>query len=270
MCLGLAVRREDRRLPAVKRPALLRRRSIWLPTVWGGLAGLVLVGALGLGVFELLLPRVYPFLACEAPIGGELLVVEGWMGPDELRAVAPLVRTQGYRRIVTTGGRIPDWADRLGAASYAELARQFLVEQGLEPERVIALPAPDSAQDRTYLSAVRVRDWALEQVPPPRTLDVVSSGAHARRTWRLFALAFGEQAAVGIRSLRSPDFDPAVWWRSSAGARTVLAESIGWLWSVLFFHPPEPGSDEELWGDAEAIARWRAMQAERDAVPAEP
>ena len=227
--------------------------------------GLALLGGLAFALVSILLPRAYPFLAVDAPIGGELLVVEGWMGPEELRAVVPLARAGGYLRIVTTGGRISAWADRLGAASYAELARDFLVEEGLEADRVIALPAPDSAQDRTYRSAVQVRLWALAQDPPPRSLDVVSSGAHARRTGRLFALAFGDQATVGIRSLRSPDFDPAVWWRSSAGARTVLGESIGWLWSVLFFHPPAPDSDEELWGDAEAIARWRAMQTERGA-----
>ena len=245
----------------MKRPALLRRRSLWLPTAWGWLGGFVLAAAVALLLFEILLPRIYPFLAVDEPVGGDLLVVEGWMGPDELRAVVPLVRAEGYRRIVTTGGRIPDWADRLGAASYAELARQFLVEQGLAPESVIALPAPDSAQDRTYLSAVRVRIWALEQDAPPGEIDVVSSGAHSRRTWRMFRLAFGDAAEIGIRCLRSPDFDPEVWWRTSAGARTVLSEGIGWLWSVLFVHPPAPGSDEELWGDAEAIARWRAKQS---------
>lgn len=245
----------------MKRPALLRRRSLWLPTAWGWLGGFVLAAAVALLLFEILLPRIYPFLAVDEPVGGDLLVVEGWMGPEELRAVVPLVRAEGYRRIVTTGGRIPDWADRLGAASYAELARQLLVEQGLAPESVIALPAPDSAQDRTYLSAVRVRIWALEQDAPPGEIDVVSSGAHSRRTWRMFRLAFGDAAEIGIRCLRSPDFDPEVWWRTSAGARTVLSEGIGWLWSVLFFHPPAPGSDEELWGDAEAIARWRAKQS---------
>lgn len=228
--------------------------------MWGWLVGCGLAAGFALVLFEMLLPRVYPFLAVDEPIGGDVLVVEGWMGPDELRAVVPIVRAEGYRRIVTTGGRIPDWADRLGAASYAELARQFLVEQGLAPESVIAVPAPDSAQDRTYLSAVRVRMWALEQGAPPGAIDVVSSGAHSRRTWRMFRLAFGDRAKVGIRCVRSPDFDPAVWWRTSAGARTVLGESIGWLWSVLFFHPPAQGSNEEMWGDAEAVARWRAAQ----------
>ncbi len=241
----------------MQRPELIRRRSIWLPTVWGGLLALVVAAAILIVAAAFALPRVHAFLAPDAPIGAEVAVVEGWMGPDELRAVVPILRAAGYRRIVTTGGRIPDWADRLGAASYAELARQYLVEQGLAAEDVVAVAAPDSAQDRTYLSAVYVRMWAQAQASPPRTIDVVSAGAHARRSWRLYVLAFGDGAQIGIRSVESTDYPPEAWWKTSAGSRVVLSEGIGWLWSVLFFHPPEPGGTEELWGDPEAIERWR-------------
>lgn len=241
-------------------PGLIRRRSIRLPTAWGWLLASIVAAALVFIAFTLALPRIHDFLAPDAPLGAEVAVVEGWMGPDELRAVVPILREAGYRRIVTTGGRIPDWADRLGAASYAELARQYLVEQGLAAEDVVAVAAPDSAQDRTYLSAVYVRMWAAAQPSPPRSIDVVSAGAHARRTWRLYALAFGDEARIGIRSVESTDYPPEAWWKTSAGARVVLSEGIGWLWSVLFFHPPAQGGAEELWGDPEAIRRWQKAQ----------
>lgn len=246
----------------MQRPVLIRRHSIWLPTAWGWLLVLVVAAAILLVGLALALPRVHDFLAPDAPLGADLLVVEGWMGPDELRAVVPIVRTAGYDRVVTTGGRIPDWADRLGAASYAELARQYLVEQGLPADAVVAVAAPDSAQDRTYLSAVYVRMWAQAQASPPRTIDVVSAGAHARRTWRLYALAFGDAAEIGIRSVESTDYPPDAWWKTSAGGRVVLSEGIGWLWNVLFFHPPAQGGAEELWGDPEAIRRWREVKAQ--------
>jgi len=245
----------------VRLPALIRRRSIWLPTAWGWLLASLVAAALLLLAFSLALPRVHDFLAPDAPLGAEIAVVEGWMGPDELRAVVPILREAGHRRIVTTGGRIPDWADRLGAASYAELARQYLVEQGLAADDVVAIAAPDSAQDRTYLSAVYVRMWAAAQPSPPRTIDVVSAGAHARRSWRMYALAFGDAAQIGIRSVESTDYPAEAWWKTSAGARVVLSEGIGWLWSVLFFHPPSQGGTEELWGDPEAIRRWQEAQA---------
>ncbi|MEZ4278677.1 MAG: ElyC/SanA/YdcF family protein [Myxococcota bacterium] len=254
----------------MQRPALIRRHSIWLPTAWGGLLAVGVATATLFGAVAFALPRVHAFLAPDAPLGAEVAVVEGWMGPDELRAAVPILRAAGYRRIVTTGGRIPDWADRLGAASYAELARQYLVEQGLAAEDVVAVAAPDSAQDRTYLSAVYVRMWAQAQASPPRTIDVVSAGAHARRSWRLYALAFGDAAQIGIRSIESTDYPPGAWWKTSAGSRVVLGEGIGWLWSVLFFHPPVQGGPEELWGDPEAIQRWREAQAQAKAGGARP
>ena len=245
MILDLAHDPEGRRLPVVARPALFRRRSIWLPTVWGSLLACVLA----LVIIGLTLRRVHDFLAVDEPVNAEVLVVEGWIGPDALREVLPLVRAAGYRQVVTTGGRVRLWDERIGESSYAALARQSLIEQGLAADDVIALPAPDSAQDRTYLSAVRVRMWAREQTRPPRKLDVLSGGVHSRRTRRMYQLAFGDSATIGIRSARPLDYEAEIWWQTSAGAKTVLGESISWLWSLLFFFPPEPGSEAEMWGN---------------------
>jgi hypothetical protein len=258
----LALRREGRRLPAVMRPALLRRRSIWLPTAWGWLLALVLVMAL----LAVALRHLYAFLAPDEPVGAEVLVVEGWLGPDELRVAIPLVRAGGYRQVVTTGGRIQEWSERLGASTYAELARQYLIEQGLESEQIVAVPAPDSAQDRTYLSAVMVREWALAQALPPRAIDVLSSGVHGRRTRRMYELALRDVAQIGIRSAEPFDYEIESWWQTSAGAKSVVTEGIAWIWSALMFHPPALGSQEEMWGDPEAVRRWHARQRR---IPAE-
>jgi len=231
------------------RPPLFRRRSIWLPTIWGGLVAL----AVALVVAAIAVRDLHDFLAPDAPVGGELLVVEGWMGPDELREVLPLVRSGHYRRIVTTGGEIRPWGERFAESSYAELARGYLIEHGLAAEDVVAVPAPDSAQNRTYLAAVKVRQWAVAQDPPPRRIDVLSVGVHGRRTRRMYALAFGEGVEVGILTAQPADYDVESWWRTSAGAKAVVGEAISWLWDALFFHPPAPGSPEELWGDPETI-----------------
>jgi hypothetical protein len=242
----------------VVRPALLTRRSIWLPTVWGWLVVFVLAFVL----VGLMLGGVHEFLAEDDPgVGAEVLVVEGWLGPDELREAVPLMRSAGYRKVVTAGGPIRAWAERLGASTYAGLARQYLIEQGLNAHDVIAVASPDSAQNRTYLSAVMVREWALAQTPPPRRIDVLSSGVHSRRTRRMYQLAFGNSARVGIRSAQPSDYEVETWWQTSAGAKAVVVESISWLWSVLLFHPPAQGSEEELWSDPEAIRRWRAAKS---------
>jgi hypothetical protein len=52
---------------------------------------------------------------------------------------------------------------------------------------------------------------------------------------------------IGIIAGTPPEYDPAAWWRTSAGARDVIGEAIGFVWAKLFFRPGAPGSHEERW-----------------------
>jgi hypothetical protein len=84
------------------------------------------------------------------------------------------------------------------------------------------------------------------------SLDVHSLGPHARRSRWLYQRAFGDAVAVGVIAAVPRSYDPAAWWRSSDGARTVLSELAGWVWVRLIFDPGEPGSSRELWGPPQA------------------
>ena len=77
----------------------------------------------------------------------------------------------------------------------------------------------------------------------------------------MYELAFGGSVRIGIRSAPPSEYELESWWQTSAGSKTVVTESVAWLWSVVFFHPPAAGSPDEIWGDPEAIRRWRARVA---------
>ena len=228
----------------MKLPALFRRRQVWVPTAWGCLVGAIAGGA----AIWLTVHEVYWFLAPSRPVGARLLVVEGWMPTAELDQALRVRESGGYERVVTTGGPIESEFERDHAKSYAERARDYLVRRGLPADRVTAVPAPASAQDRSFLSAVMVREWAAGSGLAVDSLDVFSSGVHSRRSWLLYRMAFGSQVRVGILAATPSEYDPELWWRTSAGAKEVLGESIGWLWTELFFHPGRPGSHLERWG----------------------
>jgi len=66
---------------------------------------------------------------------------------------------------------------------------------------------------------------------------LVSMGPHARRSRLLFAKAFSPEVRVGIISLEERDFDPAHWWTSSQGFRTVVDELIAYSYARLLFRP---------------------------------
>jgi hypothetical protein len=224
-------------------PKLLRRRSLPVPTVWGWLLVLALAGATALAALR----GAYRYLAPQHPVGGELLVVEGWLDRDGLDQAVDIVRAEGYRRVLTSGGPITSWSELLGFETHAELAADYLVRNGLPAGSVIAVPAPASAQDRTFLSAVEVRDWLQREGLTPERLDVLSQGSHARRSWLLYRMAFGPEVRVGILATRPRQYDPDGWWRTSAGAKGVVQELLSLAWTQLFFWPGPPGSVEERW-----------------------
>lgn len=227
-------------------PALFHRREVFLPTIWGWL---LVLGVLG--VAAILLGRhVGGWLAVSEPAVGAnggpavLLVVEGWLGERELDDAAAYARQRGYRRVVTSGGRIQSFST---IASYAERAEQRLRER-LPGVSVEAVPTPQTAQDRTYASAVWVRDWAQQRAVPVETIDVYSLGAHARRTRMLYRLAFGEQTQVGIIAGVPQDSDVEHWWTTSEAAKDVLMEVVSLAWTQCCFWPAPRGSHDERWG----------------------
>lgn len=227
-------------------PALFRRRSVPVPTF----AGALLLLACGTVAVLLLVHSTYGFLAPNAPLGDGLLVVEGWAGVPAFDETVRRFASGRYRRVFATGGPIE--ADSPCArtdSTWAEHAVRNLRERGVPDAALDAVSAPASAQDRTYLSAVVLREWIAAHGEGADRIDVVTLGPHGRRTRRLYRQAFGGAAAIGIVSVPSTEYDAAHWWRSSEGTRRVLVESIGLAWTACCFEPGGPGSHEEKWAE---------------------
>jgi hypothetical protein len=203
------------------------------------------LGSLGLWGFA---RGVYSYLAETAPTRHGLLVVEGWMPEEAFGGAIEAFRRGSYQRFVVTGGPIEDNACAGGFATYADLAAMRVRSLGIREAVLAIVPAPASAQERTFRSAVSVRQWVEATGEPIVALDVYSYGAHARRSRWLFQLAFGQKVSVGVLAGRPTTFAPNRWWRSSEGTRAVLSELITWTWVRLFFQPGARGSWEEQWG----------------------
>jgi hypothetical protein len=215
---------------------LVRRREVLLPTIWGWLLLLAL-----LALAAVIAGRgVYPFLAVSAPSGGKILAIEGWMDPYALDQAVEAFRKGGYELAVTTGAPVEKWPKGEAYATAAERAADYLRSQGLPPSAVAAAPSPASAQDRTFMSAVIVREWTKRSGIEVRAIDVFSVGAHARRSRYLYQKAFGHEVKVGVVAGRH-EYANEAWWRSAEGAREVLDQAIAYVWIVLFFRPPAAG-----------------------------
>jgi DUF218 domain len=219
-----------------------RQRQIRLPTVWGWLVLL----ALGFALCVLGVRNIYAFLAPNDPVGARILVVEGWLAPKELDQAVQTFRMGNYARVVTTGGPTSGWPETK-YGNYAIMAAGYLAQHGVPRDKILVVPAPPSAQERTFLSAVMLRNSAKQLGIKLDAIDLFSSGVHARRSRLLFQMALGPKIYVGVLAARPADYDPEAWWRTSAGVESIVFQSIGLIWVKCCFWPGPPGSHQELW-----------------------
>ncbi len=228
----------------MKLPPLVRRTQLWLPTWFGWLVLLMVVTA----STTVIVRNLCAFLSPNDPVSADVLVVEGWMPEEGLLEAMSAFQEGGFRFLLTSGGPIIEWSRYVPFSNYAESAADFYLSQGFAPEAVIPVPAPASAQNRTFLGAVMIRQWTDKLPEPISAIDVYSYGPHARRTRLLYRLAFGPGVQVGIRSATPSGYRPETWWRTSAGAKEVMIETIAWLWTKCCFSAPKRDSLEEKWG----------------------
>ncbi|MGZ8259925.1 MAG: hypothetical protein ACXWUL_05170 [Caldimonas sp.] len=218
-------------------PPLFRRRHVWLPTLWGALLFVAVALAAAL------LPRLGGYLApTEHAHGGDgrgarTLIVEGWLDDDALGDAAALVRSARYERVVTSGGPIESWREVQPWPTYAERAADYLRRHGARETPIVAVPAPALATDRSFLSAVVVRDWSRAQGLALAEVDVFSDGVHARRSRLVYRMAFGSDVEVGIVAATPRRYRLDHWWSTSDGAKAVVGELLALAWTKCCFWP---------------------------------
>ncbi len=214
---------------------LITRKERW------GLSGrgwLVLV-VVALATSSFFFFTIGPFLAVTDRVVSDTLVVEGWISLPLQRAAAEEFAAGGrYHRLFTTGGPwSPDLAEEDNRKTWASIGAKHLKAAGVPEGIVRAVPSGRAGRDRTYASAVALREWGRANDAHFARINVVTEGVHARRTRLLFAEAFGPEVAVGIVALPSPEYDLKRWWLSSAGVRDVVGETLAYLYARLVFSP---------------------------------
>lgn len=209
-----------------------KRREVWLPTWRAWLVLLVTVVTLAVLVVKLL-PG---FLSPVRPIQAEALVVEGWADQSCLQRALELYREGNYKVLVVSGGSIEKGMHISSYGTYANLGAARLKEFGFAGTNLFAVPAPDTERDRTYHAALAVKGFLMTNTPY-RTLNLVSSSTHARRSGLMFEIAMEPEFKVGVISAPNPEFDPKRWWRNSQGVRAIINEVIAYLYARLIFSP---------------------------------
>jgi hypothetical protein len=169
-----------------------------------------------------------------APVEANVLVVEGWSPDYALAEAVREFQRGGYALLVASGGPLESGSLITGYPTYAELAEASLKRLGMTSGELIAAPAEKTLRNRTFVSAVSVRDLLTRKDLRTTGVNVVSVGTHARRSWVVYSKVLKGQCPVGVIALAPEDYDPDRWWASSGGVKGTLTEALGWLWESLF------------------------------------
>jgi hypothetical protein len=227
----------------------IERRTVWCPT-WFGLFCVVIL---------LLIPTAWWFICGESFLSltrrlpAEILVVEGWIGPDGVRAAAAEFEQHGYQYIVSTGGLTTAEGWSQPGWSYAEGADSELVRSGIPKDKIIVAPSRETEIQRTYESAVAVWRALKARGIRPDSLNVLTFGPHARRSSLVFAKVF-QPTQVGVIAWAPPGYQVVPWWRSSSRARELIEETAGYVYEALLNSGRASSSPGE--GGSKDLAAW--------------
>ena len=204
-------------------------RNCLLPT-WRALLVLMLLSISCVFFFTL---KIHPFLSTTARVSAKFLIVEGWVPDYVLKATLAEFKEGNYSMLYVVGGPIEQGGFLSNYKTYADLGAATLIAMGMDASKLQSVPALWVQKDRTYASALALKNWLSQKKLHEAEFNLVSKGAHSRRSWILFQEAFGENYQVGIIAVKDRDYDPEQWWKFSSGFRTVLNEYLAYTYVLL-------------------------------------
>ncbi|MDR3402579.1 MAG: hypothetical protein P4L99_08775 [Chthoniobacter sp.] len=212
---------------------LLQSRVCLVPT-WRGWALLALVVS-----FFLFLTGRYlcTLLTVNDPVHGGVLVIEGWVPTYAAQEALEEFHRYPYEGIYVTGEPFEEGNPYIGFRTFADFTVAKLVQMGAPVESIHAVPGPLVGRDRTFSMAATLRQRLEADGISTAKINVISIGSHSRRSRLLFRRAFGPDSQIGMMGLVDRNFDPNRWWQSSIGVRTVISETIAYLYVRFVFHP---------------------------------
>jgi len=207
--------------------SLIRRREMWAITREGWV--IAIMGSII--AMLLIITNIHPFLAVNAPIKADILVVEGWLPDYAIKSAIAEFKKGEYRQLITTGLPLSKGYYLAEYKNYAELAAATCIALGFDKDKVIAVPAASVVKHRTAASAIALRDWLAASALKVDSINLYSFGTHARRSWNIFKAVLNPDIKVGIIAAEPEDYNPQEWWKSSAGFRNVTGEIIAYIYA---------------------------------------
>lgn len=182
--------------------------------------------------------NIHSFLAVTHPVKTNMLVVEGWVHDYGIKAAVKEYQSGHYDYIFATGGPMEGMGNSSSVDdTEAYRTADLLRKAGVPTNSLQQVASLFVGRDRTYNSAIALRDWFHNNKINVQSFNIVTEDAHARRTRLLFQEAFGGSVHIGIIAASNPDYDADHWWHYSEGVREVIDETVAYLYAKFLFWP---------------------------------
>ena len=182
--------------------------------------------------------NIYPFLSITDTVKTDVLVVEGWLPDFALKQAVEEYNLGNYKTLIVTGMPIRKGSFLTKFKTYAEVSALTMKKFGVNAGKIIKTPTPlNVLRDRTFASALEVRNYLTETNSPITSFNIFSMACHARRSRLLFEEAFPDYFNIGIIASKDITYNSKQWWSSSKGVRTLISKAISYLYAWLFFNP---------------------------------
>lgn len=119
--------------------------------------------------------------------------------------------------------------------SVAALAARELISHGISESQIIIVPASEKASNRTFNSALAVRNWFDSSRIKPAPVNIFTENIHARRTHLLYSKALGlKKEEIGIISMTDSTGDARQ--NNKISNKNIISELAGYLYYRYLFN----------------------------------
>lgn len=197
------------------------------------LVAIVVLSLIGIVILVFAIVNLHSFLAKNAPVDTDVLIVEGWLPDYAIAAAMKEFESGEYKTLITVGAPMPRGAYLSNYKNFAELASATLIALGFDQQKLQVVSTEFTPECRTQNAAIALKKYLETSSNPIPSMNVFTFGPHARRTWLVFRRVFTEPTKVGIIAAQPLLYEAKSWWSSSEGVRTVVGELIAYLYRIL-------------------------------------
>nr|NQU94443.1 hypothetical protein [Bacteroidota bacterium] len=218
------------------RVKLVNKRERWGCTIWAWLLFVVLLALLFVGFVS----NIVSFLSAEDTIDAKILIVEGYVPDYAFSEVMRIFNDDNYDLLIAAGASYDQGFYISGIETAAHLIYRSLVKLGFDTTRMAMAPNPPGVfRDRTYYTALMTKKYIQSHLQDVDKVNIISLGTHSRRSRYLYRLVYEPDIQLGNIVIPDRVLNSKNWYKSSRGFRTVLNETLGFIYVRCAFSPPD-------------------------------